>query len=107
MLNRLLLRDESIETLMGKISSLGWDSDVELVTLTRDHVANALVSFSNGECEASDVEAWAEAIEGRDDIGLESGHEERLKRIVFEIANPEVSGELSAERAGEWLALLR
>jgi hypothetical protein len=106
LLNRLLTGDENTETLVARLATFGWDSDVELAVLTRHHVSRILIRFSAGNLSANEVETWAEAIEGRDDIGLERGHEGSLKQIIFEMAGPSISGELSTVRAGEWLAAL-
>jgi hypothetical protein len=35
-----------------------------------------------------DLERWANAIEGRDDIGLDTDAADALKEAIFELANP-------------------
>jgi hypothetical protein len=72
-----------------------WDSDEELVTLTRAHVGSVLERYVRSELSRDEVGAWAEAIEGRDDIGLEAGHRDLLKSILFELANAPIKRRLS------------
>lgn len=79
-----------------------WDSDTELVLLTRADCVRLLDSYLNGEQSAEECEAWAEAIEGRDDIGLEEGASDRLKSFLMELSTPEVTRPLSRESAREW-----
>jgi hypothetical protein len=49
----------------------------------------------------SDVEEWAEAIEGRDDVGYEGDAADMLREAVFELANPDLTNQLVPERARE------
>jgi hypothetical protein len=42
---------------------------------------------------------WAEALEGREDVGFEDGHEEKLKQFIFELANPELCESVTPVRA--------
>jgi hypothetical protein len=51
---------------------LPWDSDEELVTLTPEHLARMLERFLSGDLTSSDLDRRANAIEGRDDIGVPS-----------------------------------
>ena len=45
------------------------------------------------------IESWANAIECREDIGLSKKNEEFIKEIICELANPELTQELTLERA--------
>lgn len=75
-----------------------WDSE-PLVTLTRADLERVLDEYLKGRISAEVVEAWAEALEGRDDVNLETGVELVIKDVVFELANPEITARLSASGA--------
>ena len=82
-------------------SALGrftWDSE-EVVTLRRSHVITVLNKLVLGEWSPDEVEQWADLLEGRDDVGLEPGHEDVLKQVIFDLANPALQGPLDARAA--------
>lgn len=107
----ILLSLKSLDAPMSEIkSSLNenvWDSEVELVTLTRQDIANVLSRFLDHKLSATDLEDWADAIEGRDEIGFEEGHEDLLKDIIFELANPEIHEPLTHQLVVEMLERLK
>lgn len=72
-----------------------WDSEEELVTLTTDHVRAVLDRYLDGSLPAEDVQRWAETLEGRDDLALT----ETLIDVLFELASPEIQGELTEKKA--------
>ena len=88
-----------LEPIRRELAIYPWDADEPLVTLRTVDVASILGRFSQGKLAASDVEAWAKAIEMRDDVGFEERDRPRLSRVIFTLANPEVDGELTLERA--------
>ncbi|MGO9559437.1 MAG: hypothetical protein ACLPQS_17385 [Acidimicrobiales bacterium] len=77
-----------------------WDSE-PLVTLTRADLERVLDEYLTGRIRAEVVEAWAEALEGRDDVSLERGLEVVINDVVFELANPELTARLTATGAQE------
>lgn len=81
--------------LSKELATFGWDSEEELVTVNRSDVSKMLEDYVAGRRSESDVRAWAEAIEGRDDIGLAAADEEVLRDTIFELANPELSHALT------------
>ena len=89
---------------VSAVRTLPWDTDDELVVLDRDAAVSALRRYRSGGLTASELEAWAEAIEGRDDIGFEPGHERTLSQFVFETANPSLAQALTDRYAVGWIA---
>src|SRR5690242_4180768 len=77
------------------LSALVWDSD-PVVTLRREHVAAVLRRFQTGNIDAPVVEAWANLVECREDIGFEPRHEATVTEAIRDIANPELQGQLQA-----------
>ena len=79
---------EPIPVAISRLRHFSWDSDAELVTLRGSDLIQILDKYLQGELSSTDVEEWAEALEGRDDIGYESRLSDTLRQIVFELANP-------------------
>ena len=107
LLRQLIDGHVSSADIAERLGAVGWDSDREIVTLTRSDALAILSRFIRGEVKADEVGEWANAIEGREDIGYEPGSEATLSDLVFELANPEISTELTAERAEDWARQLR
>lgn len=90
----------------AELRRFAWDSP-QLVELGPEHVAKVLQRYLRREWSATDVEAWAEALEGRDDVGYSPGARERIADALHELSTPEVSGPLTDEVASRWLEALR
>lgn len=91
----LLRASRPIDELSRELAAFGWDSEEELATLDRPHVVAILTDYLAGRRTASEVRAWAEAIEGRDDIGMAGDSEAMLRDTIFRLANPELDHALS------------
>lgn len=103
-LNELLNFEKGLTELQRRLSAFGWDSE-ELVTLCLDHFKGVLKRYLDGELSEDDVNGWANLIEMREDIKLDATHEDLLKELIFELANPEINGKLTEERVLEIQAL--
>ena len=91
--------DESMETLTHELSQFKWDSEKELVLLTKQHILRILQLFLAGQIKISEIEDWANAIECREDIGREKSSKDLINEIMHELANPELTTHLSKARA--------
>ncbi|HEY0806159.1 MAG TPA: hypothetical protein VGD84_13880 [Pseudonocardiaceae bacterium] len=105
-LRDLITRRVPVAEASAALARFGWDSDDELVTLTRADVLRVLRDYAGGRLTAEDIARWAEALEGREDVGREAGFDEPLTEFLFEAATPEVAGPLTPESAQRWAALL-
>jgi hypothetical protein len=83
-----------------------WDSEQELVQLTSAATLSILHRFIEGELSAADIQEWADALEVRDDVGLEAANEEGLRELIFEIATPELSEPFTVAVAQHWQSRL-
>ncbi len=106
LLRSLLRFDRPLSDLSAPLARFGWDSDRELATIERAHVLAILGRYLSGEIQPPDVEDWANAIEGREDIGYERGHEDGLREVVYELANPYLTRPLSVQSAKELMSCL-
>lgn len=86
------------------LSASPWDSDEELVTLEPEHISAVLNRFLAGDISQTDVEAWANAIECREDIGLLKSRP--VAEAIWELANPLLTRSLTRRSAGELVATL-
>lgn len=87
-LEDLLFLREPLPRIHTSLAQFPWDSHEELVFLNRHHILSVLSRYMDSSVDENVVEAWANLIEGRDDIGFDAPDEEKLKSIIFELANP-------------------
>lgn len=90
---------EPIPVAISRLRRFPWDSDAELVTVTPTDVTRILDAYLVGELSNTDVEDWADALEGRDDIGYELDQSDTLREIIFELANPLLTTPIEPARA--------
>ena len=90
-----------LEQSISTLAQFEWDSEIELVNLEASQIQNVLKLFMQGTISAVDVEAWANAIEGRDDIKIPSL---QIREALYELANPYLTKPLCIERANFWLS---
>jgi hypothetical protein len=107
LLELLIACGAPIDEIVRELGAFSWDSDRELVVLKRTDVLSMLERYLHQEIRSADIEAWANAIEGREDIGYEVGAEKQLAGAVFELANPELTQTLTADVATKWIERLR
>lgn len=74
------------------LGSFAWDAPHELVAVTKGQVIAAIQRCLDGTISLEELRAWAEALEGRDDVGYEEGGVD-MREAVFELATPELFGE--------------
>ena len=103
----LLRLERPLEDILRELRTYAWDSDEALVELTAPDVADILARFVAGKVSADEVEAWANEVEGRDDVGLRPVEESVLKEVVFALANPALTEPLTAVAAQRMLERLR
>src|SRR5712664_2788972 len=102
MLLSLIAFERPVDDVLTALRSLPWDS-MELVTLMPENVIRVLRRFKAGELNDRQVEHWAGAIEGRDDIAMT----DLLKDVLFDLANPVLQGNLDDARAEAQISRLR
>ena len=73
------------------LAKIGFNSESELVTITKNTIANIINRIIDKEISYDLLEEWANLIECREDIGYE---DEILQEIIFELANSCLYGEI-------------
>jgi hypothetical protein len=88
------------------LARFGWDGSQGLVTLGRMDARRVLDRYASGDLSADECAQWAEALEAREDVDYENGHEDALTGLLFEMANPEINEPLSLAFVERWRAAL-
>lgn len=90
-----------VQEAISRLAEFPWDSESELVLLTPESFCHILSLFKQGSLSASEVEDWANALEGRDDVDFATV---QARELLHELANPLLTQALSGERADFWLS---
>lgn len=101
----LLNLSRDLESIKSDLKKFSWDSK-EIVVLQGVHLKNVLGKFLIGNVTNQEISAWADLVEGRDDIGYEVSYEKLIKEIIFNLANPEINYPLNSNEAKKYLEQL-
>lgn len=93
----------SIPQAQASLARFPFDSDEELHDLTRTDALRALNRYLDGSLSSDDLRQWADTLEVRDDLGREQDFEEALTEFLFQLATPDLAGELTPDRAADWI----
>ncbi|MGE5411375.1 MAG: hypothetical protein ACM3MI_10490 [Clostridiales bacterium] len=102
-LKDLVLLQGSIEVLEIELSKYPWDTEMPLFKISVEDFSFVLNRSLNDEISFETITSWANAIECRDDIEFA---DEEMQEIIFELANPEINGEITKERLQEIINIL-
>jgi hypothetical protein len=97
LLSKLIHFTAPVEELGKKLSAFEWDSEDYLVTLTRIQISEVIKQFLNKKITAEELVEWANAVEMRDDIEYEPGHEKIIASSLFELSIPEINFPINEE----------
>ncbi len=98
LLQQLLMLSRPLSELHSSLSKLTWEGD-KLVTLRPQMVIGILQRYRSEEITSQDVEDWANAVEGREDIEYEQTHLDILRESIFILANPLLTTYLNKDEA--------
>ena len=90
----------NIDTLKNMLSQIGFDSETELVSMSRDDIVEILQRSLDKKISFLELEEWANLIECREDIGFE---DKKTQEIVFKLANPYLYGKLDEKQVLSYL----
>ena len=105
-LRSLIAFEQPLGAILRRLADFGWDSERPLAELQAADVVRVLQVFMNGNVTASDIESWANALEGREDIVLEGGNADTLSAALFHFANPTLTEPLTIDDAKRWVEKL-
>lgn len=78
-----------------------FDSEVELVEITKPELADVLHKYLLKEITAEDLEEWANFIECRDDLDYK-----KVEDYIYALANPDLVGEIDSIKINKMVQLL-
>ena len=90
----------NIDTLRNMLSQIGFDSETELVYMSRDYMVEILQRSLDKKISFLELEEWANLIECREDIGFE---DKKTQEMVFKLANPYLYGKLDEKQVLSYL----
>lgn len=105
-IGRLLHFAEPFDSLNQRIAQIPWDYTGVGVEMNIGHIKSVLERYLKGDLTKEDVENWANAIEGREDINFRMSSAPAIEETIFELANPVLTQSLTARRAAELLTEL-
>ena len=82
---------KDMSAIKSDLAKIGFNTESELVTITKNTIANILNRVVDKEISYDLLEEWTNLIECREDIRYE---DEILQEIIFELANPYLYGEI-------------
>lgn len=94
--------DQDYAASAKRLSNAGWDSD-ELVACGAQHIEGVIDRFEAGEISATEVEDWANLIEGREHIAMS----ETVTEGIYWLANPTLNYVLDGHLIDKIRVLLR
>jgi len=90
----------NIDTLKNMLSEIGFDSETELVSMSRDDIVKILQRSLDKKISFLELEVWANLIECREDIGFK---DEKTQEMIFKLANPYLYGRLDEKQVLSYL----
>ena len=106
MLMKLVESPERWSEIASSLSAFDWDSEEELVLLRPEHLIHVLNAYLSGMLASADVEGWATAVEGRDDIGSAESASALVTDALHWMSNPVLEGDLTPADARRWIQKL-
>ena len=94
----------NIDTLRNMLSQIGFDSETELVSMSRVNIVEILQRSLDKKISFLELEEWANLIECREDIGFE---DEKTQEMIFKLANPYLYGKLDKKQVLSYLNELK
>lgn len=96
----LLHFKNNIDTLRNMLSQIDFDSETELVSMSRDDIVEILQRSLDKKISFLGLEEWANLIECREDIGFD---DEKTQEMIFKLANPYLYGKLDKKQVLAYL----
>lgn len=100
----LLHFKNNIDTLRNMLSQIDFDSETELVSMSRDDIVEILQRSLDKKISFLGLEEWANLIECREDIGFD---DEKTQEMIFKLANPYLYGKLDEKQVLSYLNELK
>ena len=97
-LTDLICFNGNLTELQSELSQYSWDVEEPILIIGKSDFSNVIKKCVDGKITFGELENWANAIECRDDLDFEV---EEIQEIIFELASPEINGEITKQRLKE------
>lgn len=91
---------------MKALEEYGWDFNGNPLMIQSSVFKEILSGFVEEKIAATDIHIWAEFLELREDVDFFENDEPILSQILYELANPDLEGELTKDRAKSLISQL-
>jgi hypothetical protein len=81
-----------LKSLITALRQFPWDCEEPLVVVRAAHICRALEKYLCNEATASDIEAGAEAVGGREDVEYLAAEQDRISDALLRLSSPEING---------------
>jgi hypothetical protein len=88
-----------VEPILAELRAHGWDAPAPLATLTKADIISILDRYLSGDLTPQQVTDWADLVECREDIELPEAGAVSISEAVFQLANPNLRGEITLQLA--------
>ena len=102
-LQELANLSRTLDDIKADLSHFSWDSEEDEYIISRNDIVSVLSRYLSLEIDNTQLEDWANTIEGREDIGYEN---EDIEDIIIELSNPILYGDISLQQASMILSKL-
>lgn len=107
LLNKIANYEGDLEAYYREIKSYEWDSEGAMFVLKKEHIKNVLSLFLESSISKQAVYRWADFFEMRDDVDYPESEYQILQKTIYELATPELEGDLDENRAREILSAIQ
>jgi hypothetical protein len=95
LIKKIISYKDVTDKIFADLLSYKWDFEENPALLDANDIARVLKLYLDQKITAQDIEKWANFLECRDDVHAH----ESIADILFELANPDIEGELTESRA--------
>ena len=77
---------------LAHLAAFVWSSQEDLANVEARDITHALDEFIAGRISAEELSAWAEEVQGREDIGVDPSERDFIADALFQLSTPEICG---------------
>ncbi|NBX67029.1 MAG: hypothetical protein EBQ96_08550 [Proteobacteria bacterium] len=105
-LTKILRLETDVTPLIKQMSDYSWDFVGQTALLDKTILRSVLSRYAAGDLTADAIYQWADFLELLEDVDYPADEADTISAILHELANPDLEGTLSPERAEILLAKL-
>ncbi|TLM80810.1 hypothetical protein [Pseudarthrobacter sp. NamE5] len=77
---------------LARLAAFDWPYSEYLAVVEVRDISHALDEFEAGRIGADELSAWAEEVQGREDVGVDSNGRDFIADAIFQLSTPEICG---------------